>query len=52
MLDHLGEHAGAKRVYEAVSRSLNDRKVMASDLGGHATTSQLGNEVVRLLGWG
>ena len=52
MLDHLGEPAAANRVDEAVTRSLNDRKVITPDLGGHASTSQVGDEVVRLLGGG
>lgn len=52
MLDHLGEHAAADRVDEAVTRSLNDRKVITPDLGGHASTTQVGDEVVRLLGGG
>jgi tartrate dehydrogenase/decarboxylase/D-malate dehydrogenase len=50
MLEHLGEHQAAQRVEAAVIRSLQERKVMTPDLGGKASTSQVGDEVVRLLG--
>ncbi len=50
MLEHLGEPAAAERVDTAVIRSLQERRVMTPDLGGNATTSQVGDEVVRLLG--
>jgi tartrate dehydrogenase/decarboxylase/D-malate dehydrogenase len=52
MLEHLGEHWAAQRVDAAVVRSLQERQVMTPDLGGSATTSQVGGEVVRLLGDG
>jgi tartrate dehydrogenase/decarboxylase/D-malate dehydrogenase len=50
LLEHLGEQAAAQRVDTAVVRSLQERKVMTPDLGGVASTSQVGDEVVRLLG--
>jgi tartrate dehydrogenase/decarboxylase/D-malate dehydrogenase len=52
MLDHLGRQEEARRVDQAVSRCLNDRAVLTPDLGGSATTTQVGDEVVRLLGQG
>ena len=52
MLDHLGRPEEARRVDLAVSRCLNDRAVLTPDLGGNATTTQVGDEVVRLLGMG
>ena len=52
MLDHLGEPEVAKRIDETVSRCLIERKVITPDLGGQASTSQVGDEVVRLLGEG
>ena len=52
MLEHLGRHEEARRVDQAVSRCLNDRAVLTPDLGGSATTTQVGDEVVRLLGQG
>jgi tartrate dehydrogenase/decarboxylase/D-malate dehydrogenase len=52
LLDHLGEPAAAQRVDAAVVRSLEERRVVTADLGGSASTSQVGDEVVRLLGEG
>jgi tartrate dehydrogenase/decarboxylase/D-malate dehydrogenase len=49
MLDHLGEHAAADRVNTAALKVLNERTVLTSDLGGSASTQQVGDEVVRLL---
>ena len=52
MLDHLGEPDAARRVDAAVARCLEERSVITGDLGGTATTTQVGNEVVRLLAAG
>ncbi len=52
MLDHLGERQAAQRVETAVVRSLEEGRVITADLGGSASTSQVGDEVVRLLGAG
>jgi tartrate dehydrogenase/decarboxylase/D-malate dehydrogenase len=52
MLDHLGEPEAARRVDAAVARCLEERSVITGDLGGTATTTQVGNEVVRLLAAG
>ena len=49
MLDHLGEAETAKMVDAAVARCLNERRVLTPDLGGAATTGQVGDEVVRIL---
>jgi len=32
-----------------VSQCLNERKVVTADLGGQSSTSQVGDEIVRLL---
>ena len=37
------------RMSEAVARSLQERRVVTGDLGGTASTTQVGDEVVRLL---
>ena len=50
MLDHLGEHDTANRLDAAVARCLRERRVMTPELGGSASTTQVGDEVVRLLG--
>ena len=49
MLDHLGETAAADRVNAAALQTLNERRVVTGDLGGSASTQQVGDEVVRLL---
>ena len=49
MLDHLGEPEAAARVDAAVARCLEERRVLTADLGGNASTSQMGDEAVRLL---
>jgi tartrate dehydrogenase/decarboxylase/D-malate dehydrogenase len=49
MLDHLGEPELAERVDQAVARCLEERQVQTPDLGGASTTSQVGDEVVRLI---
>ena len=48
MLEHLGENESARRVEGAVMRSLEERRVVTGDLGGHASTEEVGDEVVRL----
>ena len=52
MLDRLGEGEAAQRVDAAVARCLHERRVLTPDLGGAATTGQVGDEVMRLLGEG
>ena len=49
MLDHLGESDAARKVESAVMQSLEERKVVTGDLGGNATTKDVGDEVVRLM---
>jgi tartrate dehydrogenase/decarboxylase / D-malate dehydrogenase len=49
LLEHLDEHEAAERVDAAVARVLEERNVLTPDLGGGASTSQVGDEVARLL---
>ena len=49
MLEHLGEVKAASDVDAAVKRNLSEGAVRTADLGGRATTSQVGDEIVRLL---
>ncbi len=49
MLEHLGEGKAATDVDEAVKRNLREGAVRTADLGGSSTTSQVGDEIVRLL---
>ena len=50
LLDHLGETAAAAKVNAAALRVLHERKVITADLGGAASSTQVGDEIVRLLG--
>ena len=49
MLDHLGEQEAADRVDKAVARWLEQRTVLTADLGGTASTSEMGDEAARLI---
>ena len=49
MLEYLGETDASRRVNAAALQALNDRKTLTGDLGGNATTQEVGDEVVRLL---
>lgn len=50
MLDHLGEASAAQVIHEAVANLLKTKTVRTPDLGGTATTSQVGDGVVKCLG--
>ncbi|ADD41610.1 tartrate dehydrogenase [Stackebrandtia nassauensis] len=50
MLEHLGERDAARTVETAVSDVLAERAVVTPDLGGSATTSELGSEIAAALG--
>lgn len=47
LLEWLGEEAAARRVEGAVRQVLREGRVRTPDLGGTATTSQVGDEVAR-----
>ena len=49
MLEHLGEQEAADRVDRAVARCLERRTVLTVDLGGTASTSEMGDEAARLI---
>jgi tartrate dehydrogenase/decarboxylase/D-malate dehydrogenase len=49
MLDFLNERAAAGLVNRAVAHVLAERKVRTPDMGGHATTRQVGEEVMRAI---
>ncbi|MCE5297820.1 MAG: isocitrate/isopropylmalate dehydrogenase family protein [Methanoregulaceae archaeon] len=48
LLDHLGEHAAASAVLQAIERSIADG-VVTKDMGGHAKTSDVGNYLSRIV---
>ena len=49
MLEHLGEEDAASKINKAVELNLHQGKVRTPDLGGSATTGEVGDEIVRLL---
>ena len=49
ILDFLGHPEWGKRVLDAIETLLTEKKVLTPDLGGSASTSDVGNEIIRLL---
>lgn len=49
MLDFFGHEAWGKKLIDIIEDMLVEKKVLTPDLGGTATTSQVGDEVVRKL---
>jgi tartrate dehydrogenase/decarboxylase/D-malate dehydrogenase len=49
LLDFLNEKTAAELINRAVAQVLAERKVRTPDLGGHATTRQVGDEVMRVM---
>jgi tartrate dehydrogenase/decarboxylase/D-malate dehydrogenase len=49
MLDHLGESAASNAVLKAVAEVLATTKIRTPDLGGTATTGEVGQELERAL---
>jgi tartrate dehydrogenase/decarboxylase/D-malate dehydrogenase len=49
MLDHLGERAAHDRVLTAIERVFADGQVKTPDLGGRATTTQMGAAIAHAL---
>ncbi|MCQ5361875.1 MAG: isocitrate/isopropylmalate dehydrogenase family protein [Candidatus Methanomethylicia archaeon] len=49
MLEWLGENQAAKMIEKAVIKTLSERKVLTYDLGGTASTDEMGEEIARNL---
>ncbi len=49
MLDFLGESQAATRIEQAVLNAVCERRVLTPDLGGTATTAQVGDDIARRL---
>ncbi|MGH2398631.1 MAG: tartrate dehydrogenase [bacterium] len=49
LLEHLGEHDAAAGVFEALRSVVRSTEVRTPDLGGHSTTSRVGDAVVDAL---
>ena len=49
MLDHFGETEWGKRVLDVIEEMLVEKEVLTPDLGGSATTAQVGDRVAAKL---
>ena len=49
MLDHLGHEDAGRAVVEAIERVVQDGKVLTRDLGGTASTSDVGKAIAALV---
>jgi len=49
MLDFFGHENWGKRLIDCIEEVLVERKVLTPDLGGQASTAEVGNEVIRKL---
>ena len=49
MLRHLGESELDEKIIRSVYQLIEDKKVLTPDLGGTASTQQLGDELVSIL---
>ncbi|MBQ9734410.1 MAG: tartrate dehydrogenase [Clostridia bacterium] len=49
MLDFFGHKTWGKKLIDVIEEILVDKKVLTPDLGGNATTEDVGNEVIRIL---
>lgn len=49
MLDYFGYEEWGKKVIDAIEAVLVDHKVLTPDMGGSAKTSEVGDEIVRIL---
>ena len=49
MLDFFGHEKWANKLIDYIERILTDKKVLTPDLGGSATTSQVGDEIIRIM---
>ena len=52
MLEHLGESEASRRVDAAVALCLQEGQVLTPDLGGDASTVQVGDLVVHMMSHG
>lgn len=50
MLDHLGEAKGAELIRNAVKKVLAEKLAISPDLKGEATTTQVGDAIVQVIG--
>lgn len=49
LLEHLGEKEAATTIVKAIEENLMNGRVRTYDLGGRSTTSDVGDEIARLV---
>lgn len=49
MLDHLGEHAAAKVLMDAIEHNIKAGKVRTKDLGGTASTQEVTTDIINII---
>lgn len=49
LLEHLGEKKAAENVIESIENNLREGKIKTYDLGGSSTTSEVGDEIARIV---
>jgi isocitrate/isopropylmalate dehydrogenase len=49
MLEHLNDHARARRIRDAMEAVIRERKAVTRDLGGTATTAQFSDAIIARL---
>jgi tartrate dehydrogenase/decarboxylase/D-malate dehydrogenase len=49
MLDYLAEKDAAQLLYRAVKKNISEKKVRTMDLGGRSRTTEVGDDIVRIL---
>ncbi len=52
MLEHFGQHEAARVIEEAIETAIGDRNVKTPDLGGTATTEELGKVIAEIISAG
>ncbi|MHC1631151.1 MAG: isocitrate/isopropylmalate dehydrogenase family protein [Methanotrichaceae archaeon] len=49
LLDHLGENKAADDIIKSIEMNLSEGKVKTYDLGGNSTTSEVGDDIARIV---
>jgi isocitrate/isopropylmalate dehydrogenase len=50
MLEHVGDHARARQIRDAMESVIRERTTVTRDLGGSATTAQFSDAIIARLG--
>ena len=50
LLDYMGEHENSKAIFEATEKVISEGKKVTYDMGGHAKSSEMVDEIIKRLG--